>query len=623
MEAPTRTQSTDAQSKDLRSSISPILATRAPYASLPPHERDKILAEAAWRDCAAGERIYDVGDRLEGLFMVAEGQVAVRDANGSALSLLGPGNIFGERGLLRDGCAVTSASADKPSRLLVLPAAEFARLRREFSAFERFFSRADPAETAAATDVAAMRVADLMTPGPITCAPDASIQEVARVMRDNRVSCVLVVDAGGALSGIVTTRDLANRVLADGMPSAAPVSRAMTTDPIALTPDALAGDVMFEMLDRRIGHLPIVGEGRRPLGVITKTDLTRRQALSAPALAHEIQDAAGVSEIAAATRRIPELIAQMAGYGHRHDVITRQVTDIADAATKRLLVLAEAEFGPPPAPYLWLACGSQGRREQTGVSDQDNCLFLSDAAAPEDDGYFEKMARFVSEGLDACGYVFCPGEMMATTARWRQPTAVWRRYFEAWIEKPDPMAQMLASVMFDLRPIHGETALFEAVIGGVLERAAANSIFVAHMVVNAVGHAPPLGLFGGVATIRSGEHKQTVDLKHNGVAPVVDLARLYALRGRLRPVNTRARLEAAIAAGVVSESGGRDLLDAYDLIANTRLRHQARQAKAGAPVDNFMAPAALSDLERSHLRDAFVVVRTMQSALSHSRAAVM
>ena len=69
-----------------------------------------------------------------------------------------------------------------------------------------------------------------------------------------------------------------------------------------------------------------------------------------------------------------------------HEVVTRLITDIADTVTRRLLAMAEAELGPPPAPYLWLACGSQGRQEQTGVTDQDNCLFLDDTATPERHG---------------------------------------------------------------------------------------------------------------------------------------------------------------------------------------------------------------------------------------------
>ncbi|HEX9857227.1 MAG TPA: putative nucleotidyltransferase substrate binding domain-containing protein, partial [Paracoccaceae bacterium] len=114
-------------------------------------------------------------------------------------------------------------------------------------------------------------------------------------------------------------------------------------------------------------------------------------------------------------------------------------------------------------------------------------------------------------------------------------------------------------------------------------------------------------------------YKNHIDLKHNGVVPVTDLGRVYALIGQLPPVNTRARLDAAEAAGVISVSGARDLIEAYDLIAQVRLENQARLIRSGRKPDNFLAPSDLSDFERSHLRDAFVVVRTMQSAIGNAR----
>jgi CBS domain-containing protein len=212
--------------------------------------------------------------------------------------------------------------------------------------------------------------------------------------------------------------------------------------------------------------------------------------------------------------------------------------------------------------------------------------------------------------------------MMATNPRWCQPVRVWRDYFRGWIATPNPEAQMLASVMFDLRPIGGAAHLFGDLQTETLEAASKNSIFVAHMIGNSLKHTPPLGLIRGFATIRSGEHRNQIDMKHSGVVPVTDLARVYALQGRLTPVNTRARLEAAVEARTVSPSGGRDLIEAYDLIAEARLEQQAARVKAGEKPDNFLAPASLSDFERSHLRDAFVVVRTMQSAIGHGKGAL-
>lgn len=594
------------------------LRTVHPFDGLPPDEMARVAASLSCRDHPAGSRIYAAGEPLPGLFLIRRGAVEITDAAGLPVSRLGPGTSFGERGLLREGRAVTSARAGEDSEILILPAAEFRRLLAAHPAFERVFHRGRA--EARGGDLATQKVADLMAPSPVTCAPDTPAVEAARAMRAAGVSSLGVVEGDGRLVGIVTTRDLVHRLLAEGRDPALPVRAVMTPDPVTLPPEALGSDVLHLMLERRIGHIPVVA-GERLVGMVTQTDLTRFQAVSAAQLVRDAAGAGSVEALAAVTARIPALLVQLVAAHSAHEVVTRLVTDVADAVTRRLLALAEAELGPPPVPYAWLACGSQGRQEQTGITDQDNCLFIDDRATAHDMAWFAALARFVCDGLHAAGYVHCPGGMMAMTPRWCQPVRVWRDYFRGWVERPDPMAQMLASVMFDLRPVGGTVALFRDLQAETLAMASKNTIFVAHMIANALKHAPPLGLLGGFSTIRSGEHRNAIDMKLTGVVPVVDLARIYALQGRIEAVNTRARLAAAAAAGVVSEAGGRDLTDAYDLIAALRLEHQAARIRAGQRPDNFLQPAALSDFERSQLRDAFAVVRTMQAALGHGRGA--
>jgi CBS domain-containing protein len=563
-----------------------------------------------------GTELYGLGQTLDGLFIVFEGEVEIRDEHGVPISLLGPRNSFGERGLLRDGSSLTSAKAISRATVLVLPAKRFHQMMSQDPTFQKFFER-NRVERPVKADLATTRVEELMATSPLTCSPETTVQTAAELMRDAHVSSICIA-ANETLLGIATVRDLSGKVVADRLPFDTPIGGIMTPDPVSLPPSAIGSDVLHMMMERQIGHIPVTQAGKL-VGIVTQTDLTRFQAVSSAELVSEIAHANSAEDMAKVTARIPRLLAQLVAGGNRHEVITRLITDVADTATRRLLALGEANFGPPPVPYLWLACGSQGRQEQTGVSDQDNCLFLDDSVTDAHMPYFEALARFVCDGLDTCGYVYCPGDMMAINPRWRQPVRKWREYFKGWIKTPNPEAQMLASVMFDLRPIGGTTRLFEDLQAETLKAASANSIYVAHMISNSLKHTPPLGLLRGFATIRSGEHKNQIDLKHNGVVPVVDLGRIYALQGQLTQSNTAARLEAAMAAGVLSSSGGQDLRDAYDLIAETRLEHQAAQVRAGQKPDNFLSPSGLSDFDRSHLRDAFVVIKSMQSAVGHGR----
>ncbi|MBT8415315.1 MAG: CBS domain-containing protein, partial [Boseongicola sp.] len=541
--------------------LTQFLASVHPYDNLP----DAALAEMAdtidARTYSKGETVFTVGDTVTNLYVIVEGEVEITDETGVQLSLLGPRNSFGERALLRGGDATRTATISSDATMIVVPSTTLFALIGTHAPVAKFFNRRHD-KRSDGKDLTTMPVEKLMSRAPVTCPPDTPIRDAAKEMRDRRISSVCVADEE-AFRGIVTLRDMNGRVVVEGHDAGAAISTIMTADPLTLGPKSLVTDVLHLMVERGIGHIPIV-DGADLVGIVTQTDLTRAQAMSSADLVGRVAKAANAEEMARATADIPQLLVQLIETGNRHEVVTRLITDIADTATRRLLTLAEAEFGAPPVPYLWLACGSQGRQEQTGVSDQDNCLILSDDVAETDMAYFADLAKFVSDGLDTCGYFYCPGDMMATNPRWCQPVNVWRDYFRGWIANPDPEAQMLASVMFDLRPIGGDESLFDDLQSDTLKRAAKNSIFTAHMISNSLKHQPPLGLLRGLATIRSGDHRNQLDLKHNGVVPVVDLGRVYALQGKLRAVNTRARLTAAIDKGTVSKSGGDDLLDAYD-----------------------------------------------------------
>lgn len=577
-------------------------------------------------EVAKGEVILSVGQKVDGLYLIQSGEVDLITPEDTLLLHLTVGNSFGERAMLSDGHAPNRAVANQDCTLFLIPKADFLALTTDLPSFHAYFDSSLIKRTTAAgqsdstTDLISITIGELMTPDPITIGPDMPVTEAAKLMQARNISCLLITEEE-RLIGILTTGDMAHRVVAAGHSLDTPVRAIMTPDPFTLGPDALGFDALLSMMERTHTHLPVVAEGKL-IGILTNTNLVQRQAVSAPFLIRDLQRQDDFESLAAIVAKVPQMLAQLVGSGVDAHNIGRIVTNVTDSLTRRLVQLAEKKFGPAPVPYLWLACGSQGRQEQTGVSDQDNCLILDESFIESDHGaYFTQFAQFVSDGLDAAGFYYCPGEMMATNPRWRQPASVWRSYFDKWIDRPDPMAQMLASVMFDLRPIVGDERLFAGLYQETLEKAKKNSIFRAHMISNSLSHTPPLSFFRGFALIKKGEHKDTVDLKLNGVVPIVDLARAYALQGAITAANTRERLIQARDQGTISHSGAQDLIDAYDLIATMRLAHQARQIREGKKPDNFLAPASLSELERNHLKDAFIMIKTQQSALGHAQGA--
>ena len=454
----------------------------------------------------------------------------------------------------------------------------------------------------------------LVRRAPVTLPPTRSIHAAAQCMHAQRVSSVLI-EQDGLLFGLVTDRDLRNRVLATGLDPLRPVMDIATLAPLTLEAHATVFDALLLMARHNIHHVPLL-DGQRIAGLVTASDLTERSSSSAVYLVGDLHKQTSVEGLRQACLNIRDLqrnlaLTQASAYDTGH-----MVTAITDALTVRLLQLGERQFGTPPVEYVWVAAGSQARSEQTVRSDQDNCMVIDDAYDVAQHGeYFRSLSRFVCDGLDVCGYIYCPGEMMAVTDEWRQPRRQWADYFERWTSQPEPRALMLTSVFFDLRAVHGQTALLDGLRAEVLERTCGNSLFLAHMVGNALSHRPPLGLLRRFLTARSGEHRGTLDLKHGGTVPIIDLARVYALAGGDDAVNTHDRLIRAAGRGAISAGSAHDLRDALEFLSTLRIRHQAQQIEQGRPPDNHLDPGEISNFERTQLKDAFAVVRTLQKVL--------
>ena len=420
---------------------------------------------------------------------------------------------------------------------------------------------------------------------------------------------------GEALAGIVTDRDLRNRVLAVGLGADRPVQEVMTAGPFVGDADALAFEVLLEMVGRNIHHLPIL-EHDRPIGVVTTTDLMRMVQASPVYVVGDIQKQSDVEGVATVSARLPAVVEALVGQDASADDIGRVVTAIGDAVERRLITLAEAELGGAPVPYTWVALGSRARLEQALAADQDNAIIISDEATDADLAWFEELARRVSAGLVECGYPTCPGDVMATNPRWRLRLQDWRQEFATWLTQPVPDAILQASIFFDMRPVHGDSGLFPELHHGILARAPQSRLFLAHLAKAATLNEPPLGFFRGFVLAKEGEHADTLDIKRGGIGAVVELARVHALALGSPAVNTVARLQAAIAGGIMSEEKGADLTDALEFISYVRLRHQAAQVREGRPVDNHVNPDQLSSFDKRHLREAFAIVRSAQSAMA-------
>jgi len=600
--------------------IRDFLALHHPFDRLPQPLLDQLPKRISVRYLRRGSPFPPPEDE-PCISLIRQGAAEFRDAEGHLQDHLAEGEL-----------CITSCSREETTRVGVtsedtlvyqIPCSYVDSLKQDNPAFRELLDKSREERLRAASQQAVSSsarsesfnapVRTLLRSQPIYIAPQATIQQAAARMSEARVSSLLVME-GELLAGIVTLRDMRSRCLAVGLPYDRPVAEIMTTEVETIDADAPSFQAALTMSRLNLHHLPVT-DGQRILGLVSSSDLVRRQSTSPVYLVSDIHKAADIATMVRIAQRIPELQLDLAHAGTKASQIAQAVSAVTDALTKRLLQLAEAELGAPPVPYVWVAGGSQARREQTARTDQDNALILDDRFQPEHDEYFAALAKFVCDGLNACGYVYCPGDVMATNPEWRQPQSVWRGYFRRWIDTPQPKALMLASVFFDLRAIAGDSGLLATLMQEVLQKTKGNGIFLAYMISNALKHRPPLGFFRNLVMIRGGEHDKTLDLKHTGLVPIVDLARVQALAAGSPKLDTMQRLQVAVGSGVLSSESATSMVDAYEYLATLRIQHQTRRILAGLEPDNFLPPEDLSALERGHLKDVFGLIATVQESL--------
>ncbi|MCL1068983.1 DUF294 nucleotidyltransferase-like domain-containing protein [Shewanella olleyana] len=561
------------------------------------------------------------------LYIVRSGAFEVKDDQGELLDRLGEGDYFGFPSLLSGEKVSNQVQILEDSLVYHLDPDTFNYLRNESRVFDRFFNRAfakrmrHQARFKAKDLTTTSRVNSLMSVDPLTIDCHETVSEAAKKMRTARVSSVLVID-NNKLIGILTDRDLRNRVLAEGFDGQLAVHQAMTANPKTLSANALVFEAMLLMSEHGIHHLPIMAESivddksePAAVGILTSTDILRGQSSQPLLLIGEIERQQDIESLINVSKQIPVLLQNLISADARAEEVGRVLTSVTDALTRRLIILNQQILGAAPMAFCWLAFGSQGRQDQAACSDQDNGLLLAHEPDEHAKGYFDALSHAVCEGLDKCGYIYCPGDIMAQNSKWRLSLEKWQRHFEQWLTAPDPKALMHASIFFDMRAVYGPQSLFDQLQEHVLERTKDNDIFLAGMAGNSLVESPPLGFFRKFVLERDGSEVKGMDLKHKGVALINDIARVYALSAGITEVNTPKRIRALMDANIINRKDALNLADAHEFIAHMRLSNQGEQYTSQQEVTNYLKPQQMSSLMRHQLRDAFKVVHDAQSGL--------
>lgn len=610
--------------------IAGFLASYPPFDTLSDEAINYLATQVEIAYYRADTDILNFGEAIHDLYVIRSGAVETYRRTGELYNRLDEGSIFGQMGLLMNQRVRFPAKAIEDTLVYCIPFSVFTDYVDKYESFADYFEAEEESplrkvlteqqENSALTSV---KVSTLVSRDLITVPADISIRDAAVTMTEGRVSSLLVVDPGqdredgysSQLIGMLTDSDLRMRVLAKGLSPETPVSEVMTKDLITLDDNTYVFEAVLTMLRHNVHHIPVTHR-HQPIGVIALSDVVRHESQSSILLVRNIFSQPSIEELAKVAKELPAAFVRMVKEGANSHMIGSAMSVIGRSFKQRLLEMAEAEFGRPPIPYCFLALGSMARDEQLIYTDQDNALVLDDSYDENKHGeYFEKLSKFVSDGLAACGYVYCDGGIMATNPKWRKTLSQWKEHFADWIDNPQPQALLNSSIFFDLDGVWGQTKWARDLHRFVTSKTRNNRKFLACIARNALNRTPPLGFFKGFVMEKDGQHKNSINLKRRGTAPLSDVIRVHALAVGSRSVNSFKRIDDVIAAEVLPAGKGRDLSDAFEYISMVRIRHQAWQIENGETPNNNVQPEQLSSFERRNLKEAFQVLSNEQNFL--------
>ena len=620
--------------------IQHFLSRLVPFSFLSEENIDKISKEISIAKYPRDTVLFVQGQsKVEHLHIIQKGAAEryfEENEQKTLRGLLGEGDMYGGISiLLNNGIAIRTLRVTEDSWLYILPKETFLNICNQHEAFSEFFTDAfgkrmldrSYAEIISSNfrprgDVGQffnLPVENIYNQELVYCDQDLPIRAAAAVMSEHNSSSIFIREPGADFVGVVTDNDLRKKVIATGLDILKPVSEIMSSPLCTIPSNALVFEALMEMMKKNIKHLAVRDTNNEVVGVITNRAFLKAQGQSPFFIVREISRAQFINQIVQIRQQIPRLIETLINTGAKAKNITRFLTTVSDAILQKIIGFALEEMGPAPAKFVFMVLGSEGRKEQTLKTDQDNAIMFEDVKAKsrkEVTTYFLKFGEKVCNWLDQAGYALCKGDVMAKNPRWCQPLGTWKKYFSEWIHKAEPEALLQASIFFDFRGAYGETALIDELRRHLFGALKGWPGFFRHLSENALYFTPPIGFFRNFLVESKGQHRDTFNIKA-AMQPVVDYARIYALQHRIEETNTFERLHQLLTQKKISLQEHNELDTAYSYLMQQRFVTQVKSVVAeNSEPDNYVNPKHLSRIEQTTLKEIFKRIEKFQAKLS-------
>lgn len=451
---------------------------------------------------------------------------------------------------------------------------------------------------------------------PIVCSPDLPVGKAVARMHENNVGSIIVTDDNRHPAGIFTLRDLRSLIAEEQVSLDAPIRQVMTPSPYCLPAQADAFEAALLMAEHHFAHLCVVDEDERLIGVVSERDLFALQRVDLVNLARTIGTATHLRTLVSLRADVSRLVDAMLAHGADSGQVVKIITTLNDVTVRRVLEL-NIQKHDPGVPFTWLTFGSEGRQEQTLLTDQDNGILFQLQEGMTEDQARKKLlpfARIVNQELAECGFTLCKGNIMASNPKLCLSEQEWDDWFVRFIDASTPQNLVYSSIFLDMRAVFGPTEPLHRLFGKVLTRIRKNPLFQKMLAGNALQRKPPLTMFRSFRYVSEGK-KHSLDLKRQGLAPFVEAVRVFALANGVETANTLERMDELAKQGFFDDKDANAWKEAYSLIQAIRMRAHQEMLNRGEELTNYIDPDDLNPLDRRILRESFRQAQRLQQKL--------
>ena len=447
----------------------------------------------------------------------------------------------------------------------------------------------------------------------VACSADTPIYMAAKVMATQKVSCLFIKE-GDSIIGYATDMTLRDRVIAQQADTGQHIVEVMDNPIVSISNQAYLYEAVLKMFRTKSKYLLVEKEGNY-VGFLSRNRLLSEQGQSPLVFIQSVKLAETLEELRDKWNNVPEIIHQLLGRGVNAEIANQVITTVADSIAIKVIEKVIKDLGEPPAKFVFMVTGSEGRKEQTLMTDQDNAIIYEDKANEQRElvrHYFLRFASQVSDHLNTIGFSYCTGGYMASNPEWTHSLSHWKNNYKTWIEESIPENAIKFSTFFDCRRLYGDPNIIEQLKDFLtIELQKPNDRFFAFIAKNALQYEPPLTFFKTIKTQTVGS-TEVFNIK-KAMTPIVDLVRVYALKNRIYEENTGGRLKALLDLAIFTQEQYDELHQSYYYLMSLRLRNQANQIRiAKLNPNNYIPIDSLTKIEKATLKEIFKTIHNFQ-----------